>query len=65
MALLLPVAILAGTSLLAWIAYLIFCRYMVNKTNDPASLKYAATAARAFPHMLGKRCPCAAGDPKQ
>jgi hypothetical protein len=40
--------------LLAWIAYLIFCRYLVNTTKDPASLKYAAVAARAFPHILGK-----------
>jgi hypothetical protein len=35
-------------SLAAWIAYLIFCHSLVNKTNDAASLKYAATAARAF-----------------
>jgi hypothetical protein len=46
--LLIPVAVLAVTSLLAWIAYLLFCRYLVNKTNDPASLKHAAVAAKAF-----------------
>jgi hypothetical protein len=53
-ALFIPIVVLAGTSLLAWVAYLIFLRFLVNKTNDAASLKHAAVAARAFPHILGK-----------
>lgn len=53
-ALFVPVIVLAVTSLLGWIAYLIFCRYLVSTTKDPASLKYAAIAARAFPQVLGK-----------
>jgi hypothetical protein len=40
--------IFAVTSLLAWRDYLRSCRYLVNKTNDPASLRHAATAAKAF-----------------
>jgi hypothetical protein len=40
--------VVAVIPLLAWIAYLLFCCFLVNKTNDPASLKHAAVAARAF-----------------
>jgi hypothetical protein len=64
-ALVVPVVVLAVTSLLAWISYLAFCRFLVNKTNDPASLKYAAVAARAFPHMLGKQSGRFPGHPRK
>ena len=33
--------------LLAWLAYLRFARWLVQHTGDPASLKHAATLARA------------------
>ncbi len=39
---------LAVTSLLAWLAYLLFCYRLVIRTSDSASLKHAAVAARAF-----------------
>jgi hypothetical protein len=41
-------AILAGASLLAWIAYLHFCRFLVKFTNSSASLRDAAVAAKVF-----------------
>jgi len=44
----LVVAIVAVTSFASWIAYLLFCRFLVLHTNDPASLRHAAAAARAF-----------------
>ncbi len=40
--------ILAGISLIGWISYLLFCRYLVNTTKDPASLDHAAVAAQGF-----------------
>jgi hypothetical protein len=33
---------------LGWFLYLRFCRYLVDKTGDPAALTQAATVARAF-----------------
>jgi hypothetical protein len=39
---------LAASPLLAWLAYLRFCRFVVTHTNSSASLKAAAVAARAF-----------------
>ncbi|HEV2373587.1 MAG TPA: hypothetical protein VGS19_15615 [Streptosporangiaceae bacterium] len=48
MAVLIIAAVFGVTSLAGWIAYLRFCRFLVNKTNDAESLKHAATAARAF-----------------
>jgi hypothetical protein len=44
----LGVAIVAVTTLVAWIYYLRFCRFLVKHTNDPASLRHAATAAKAY-----------------
>lgn len=41
-------AIVAVTSLLAWLAYLLFCYRPVIRTSDSASLKHAAVAARTF-----------------
>lgn len=43
------VGILAGTPLLSWIAYLLFCLWLVRNTKDPTSLQYASMAANAFP----------------
>jgi hypothetical protein len=46
---LIPVtAILAVTSLASWIAYLVFCKFLVTHTNDSTSLRDAAVAAKAF-----------------
>jgi hypothetical protein len=36
------------SSLLSWISYLRFCRWLVSQSKDPASLRDAAVAARAF-----------------
>jgi hypothetical protein len=41
-------AILAVTSLAGWIAYLLFCKFLVKHTNDSTSLRDAAVAAKAF-----------------
>jgi hypothetical protein len=48
MAVLVLGAIVALTPLACWIAYLLFCHYLVKTTKDAASLKHAATAAQAF-----------------
>ena len=42
-------AIVAVTSLLAWLAYLLFCYRLVIRTSDSASLKHAAVAAKGVP----------------
>jgi hypothetical protein len=36
-------------AMVAWIAYLRFCRWLVERTGDPKALRDAAVAARAFP----------------
>lgn len=41
-------ATFAVTSLVGWIGYLLFLRFLVKHTNDPASLRDAAVAAKAF-----------------
>jgi hypothetical protein len=41
-------AVFAVSSLLSWISYLRFCRWLVGQSKDPASLRDAAIAARAF-----------------
>lgn len=47
-AVLISAIVLGGLSFLSWIAYLIFCAFLVRRTGDAASLRHAATAARAF-----------------
>jgi hypothetical protein len=42
-------AVAAAALVVCWLAYLLFCRWLVRHTDDPASLEHAATAARAFP----------------
>ena len=41
-------AILAMSSLTGWIAFLLFCRWLVRQSNNPASLRDAAVVVRAF-----------------
>jgi len=42
------VIVVAAVPFLSWVAYLLFCGWLVGKSNDPASLRDAAVAARAF-----------------
>jgi len=41
-------AILALSSLAGWVAFLLFCRWLVRQSRDPASLRDAAAVAKAF-----------------
>lgn len=38
----------SAAGLAGWISYLLFCRSLVKRSNDPASLVYAAMMARAY-----------------
>lgn len=48
MALVVATTIIAITSLVGWLAYLRFCRFLVKHTNDSSSLRDAAVAAKGF-----------------
>lgn len=41
-------AIVAAAGLLRWVAWLLFCRWLVSETGDSASLRDAARAARGY-----------------
>jgi hypothetical protein len=41
-------AVFAVSSLCSWIAYLMFCRWLVEQSKDSSSLRDAAIAAKAF-----------------
>lgn len=41
-------AVFAASSMFSWVAYLLFCRWLVGQSRDPSSLREAAVAARAF-----------------
>jgi hypothetical protein len=34
---------------LPWCAYLVFCAWLVKRTDDPKALDHAASAAKAYP----------------
>jgi hypothetical protein len=36
---------------LPWCAYLVFCAWLVKRTDDPKALDHAASAAKAYPLM--------------
>ncbi len=42
------VSIPSFMALVAWVCYLRFCRFVIKHTNDPASLRDVAIAARAY-----------------
>lgn len=42
------VIVVTAVPFLSWVAYLLFCCWLVGKSKDPASLRDAAVAARAF-----------------
>jgi hypothetical protein len=51
-----PVAtVIAAAVVLGWVAYLVFCGWLVNKTGESKSLLDAAVIARAFPIRLTRR----------
>jgi hypothetical protein len=42
------VAIVSGTTLVAFVAFLLFCRFVVRKTGSTSGLRDLAVALRAF-----------------
>ena len=44
----LVLGVIGLTPLAAWLAYLLFCRWLVKQTHNAEDLKHAANAARAF-----------------
>ena len=51
----LAAAVASGTVLLAFVAYLALCAFVVVRTNDTAGLRDLAVAIRAFRGVLAVR----------
>jgi hypothetical protein len=48
MAILFVLGVIMLTPLAAWVAYLVFCRWLVKETHNAEDLRHAANAAKAF-----------------